>query len=259
MDTISLSFKQKVISFFVALKIFLIDFLFPIECLSCGLEKVWLCTKCTRSIKLNSEQICLVCKKTNFFGQICPECKSGSYLDGVMAATFYGDKIVEKLIKILKYNFVTDLSANIGELMNYSLRDLLNKSRLLGDDSPLILREIENALLIPVPLHKRRERWRGFNQSKIIAESIINYFNLTMDCDHLKRIKYKKAQARKDSADRLENVLDCFVWQGESLAGKSVIIIDDVVTTGATLGECARVLKQNGAQTVWGLCLARGC
>jgi len=112
--------------------------------------------------------------------------------------------------------------------------------------------------LVPVPLHIRRERWRGFNQSQLIAEKLSDKFGIEIDCHGLKRVKHGKAQAKLSKSERWENIKGSFFWEKESLSGRNIILIDDVVTTGATLNEAAKVLKENGAGEVWGLVVARG-
>ena len=72
------------------------------------------------------------------------------------------------------------------------------------------------------------------------------------------RIKHKKPQAKLDEAQRQENIKNCFAWVGKKLTGQPIILIDDVTTTGSTLNECAKILKQNGAGEVWGLVVAKG-
>ena len=104
---------------------------------------------------------------------------------------------------------------------------------------------------MPVPLSKKRLRWRGFNQAELLAEKVAENYGLAMDAANLIRVKHKKPQAKLDEVHRLENIKDCFAWQGSNLNKKNIILIDDVVTTGATLNECAIVLHAAGAAEVW--------
>lgn len=250
------------------LRDFLLDLLFPIECQGCGAEDVWLCRSCFRGLKFNQSQACPVCKTKNDFGQTCPDCQENFYLNGIWVAGDYNDRLIQKLIKTYKYRFSKDLSEALGIFLSLFLKNLINISRIgLEDDfrikltkikkSPQILLHPQNALLIPVPLHKKRRRWRGFNQSEKLALILAKNLNLKFNSD-LKRIKYKKAQAKLKKQERGKNIIGCFGWSGQNLNNCAIILADDVATTGSTLNECARILKQAGANEVWGLVLARG-
>jgi len=125
-------------------------------------------------------------------------------------------------------------------------------------DKKLLYNNFSQSLIMPVPLHKKRLRWRGFNQSELLAKGIKKYFNLDLRLDELIRTKHKKPQTKLSGRKRKENVKGCFFWKGDWLDGKNIILVDDVITTGSTLNECAKVLKENGAGEVWGLVVARG-
>jgi ComF family protein len=255
------------------LKALFLDLIFPIQCLGCGQEGIWLCRECFRRIKFKEIQYCLHCKKENKFGQFCSDCSKFYFLNGVWIAGDYEDELVTNLVKSLKYHFIEDLSGTLGRFLALFLRDLINKNRFIGQDlyhgeiwrkldkikrSPQIFLNFNESLIIPVPLHTRRERWRGFNQVEIIAFKLANYFNIEISVGRLVRVKYAKAQAKLGEEERRNNIKNCFTWQADNLAGRNVVLVDDVVTTGATLNECARVLKGNGAGEVWGLVVAKG-
>ena len=251
---------------------FILDLIFPIECLGCGQEGIWLCKSCFRKLEFNDKQYCLRCKQPNEFGQFCSKCDRDYALDGVWIAGDYENKIIASLIKSLKYHFAKDISKILGAFLSLFLRNLINKSRINQTDlnagidenkfnqikkSPQILLNFHNCLLIPIPLHERRQRWRGFNQAKRIAEILANNFNLQLS-DKLIRIKHKKPQAKLGEAKRRTNIRGCFAWQGFDLQNHNIILVDDVTTTGSTLNECAQILKQAGAGQVWGLVVAKG-
>ena len=262
--------KDRFLKFFTTFKIFFLDLLFPIECLHCNKEGEWLCKECVREIKFNDKQYCLGCKKDadktkennldqDILGKVCDKCKISYTLNGVWVIGSFHDQLTQKLIKSLKYYFARDIAQVLGKFLNIFMRDLLAKSRLVGIKKiPDIFLDFDNVLVMPVPLHSKRKRWRGFNQSELLATELINYFNLKTS-NKLIRTKYKKAQAKITArADRMQNIQNCFEWTGEDLNGQNIIIIDDIVTTGATLNEIARVLKDNNAGEVWGLVVARG-
>ncbi|MBL7057822.1 ComF family protein [Patescibacteria group bacterium] len=244
----------------IKIKNFILDLLFPIECFGCGKEDIWLCKQCHKKIAFNIDQSCLKCGDANNFGEFCKNCKKDSFLDGVLVASFYKDEITKNLIKSLKYYFAKDIAKILGEFINLFLRNQLNKAWLIkqSKDIPQFFKDFNDALLIPVPLHPRRERWRGFNQSLKLAQEVIKHYQFELCDNKLKRIIHKKAQAKLQNSQREENINGCFEWQGQNLEGRNVIIIDDVVTTGSTLQEIARVLKENGSGEVWGLAVAKG-
>jgi len=254
------------------LRDFILNLLFPIECLGCGKENEWLCGKCFKKIPFNAFNYCLSCKKRNKYGEFCPGCSPNFYLNGVWIAGNYDNKIIVKLIKSLKYNYAKNLADILGKYLSLFLQNLLNKNRLSNIDlrgseiwrqfnrtkqSPLTILDFSKTIIIPVPLHKKRYLTRGFNQAEKLAQVISKNFNLKIN-NNLIRIKHKKAQAKLSEKARKENIKNCFAYQGESLINKNILLIDDVLTTGSTLNECARVLKENNANEIWGLVVAKG-
>lgn len=255
------------------LKALFLDLIFPVECLGCEKEGAWFCHDCFKKIQLKDKQYCLHCKKENSFGEFCKNCESNYSLDGVWIAGDYEDKLITELIKGLKYRFMHELSGSLGRFISLFLRDLINKNRLVNADlekgeiwrrlekikgSPEIFLNLKESLIIPVPLHIKRKRWRGFNQAEVIAEELKNYFDLEISVEKLIRVKHKKAQAKLGEKERKSNIKNCFAWKSENLNKRNIILVDDVATTGSTLNECAKVLKENGAGEVWGLVVASG-
>jgi ComF family protein len=126
-------------------------------------------------------------------------------------------------------------------------------------------REASSVLLVPVPLFQARERERGFNQAQALAEGLANHSPKRRDrkvlqvaTDVLARTRHTLPQTSLKFSVRQENVRGAFkAVMPERLKGRQVVLIDDVMTTGATLSACARALKRGGAKTVWALALAR--
>ncbi|OGF26748.1 hypothetical protein A2303_05125 [Candidatus Falkowbacteria bacterium RIFOXYB2_FULL_47_14] len=251
---------------------FILDLIFPIECLSCGHEGAWLCGRCFSRLNFKEGQYCLGCKRPDRYGRFCSGCAPDYRLEGVWIAGDYENKILAKMIKSLKYHFARDLADILGLYLSLFLRDLLTRSRLSGihlgpgldkrgldrlKDVPGAILDLSRTTIMPVPLHKKRERWRGFNQAFFLARSLADKFGLDVR-GGLVRVRHKKPQAKLTGIERLANIRDCFAWTGDLLEGRNVILIDDVVTTGSTLNECARVLKDAGAGEVWGLVAAKG-
>lgn len=251
---------------------FFIDLIFPVECLGCGEENHWLCPRCFATLPFKPSQYCLECKKPNRFGEFCPACRNRYHLNGVWIAGDYENPLLSSLIKNLKYRFIRNLASELGQFVIFFLNDLAMRSRLGSSDlagsqhwrkiavitrSPRALLDLSHNLIVPVPLHKKRLRWRGFNQAELIAQAVAGHYYWPVSFS-LERHKHKKPQAKLSEAERLHNIKGVFRWTGGSLENKNIILVDDVVTTGATLNECARVLKQNGAGEIWGLVVAKG-
>jgi len=126
------------------------------------------------------------------------------------------------------------------------MHDYLQANALPGD------------VLVPVPLHPRRLRQRGYNQSVLLARELAQLTGLPVIEDCLCRSRNSLPQARTATVEeRRDNVIGAFICKNEKLAGAGVILIDDVCTTGATLEACASALKIGGTESVWGLTLAR--
>ncbi len=240
---------------------FLLDTIFPIECLSCSLEGFWICDKCYKKIPIKITQECIFCGKTNLIGNFCKKCKGGHDLDGVMVASNYNNKLLSEIIKTYKYKFAKELSKPLSELLIKTVDNILTdpeKNYFWHQSDKSFIKNFPQSIIIPVPLHKRRERWRGFNQAEELAKYFSKYYNLELNKKYLVRQKFKKTQTALDKNKRFYNIKDNFRWIGVDLNQKNIILIDDVSTSTATLNECAIVLKKNGAKRVWGLVIAHG-
>ena len=162
-------------------------------------------------------------------------------MDGMRAAFLYESPVREAVIA-LKYH---NLRA-IGETLSAHLAESLQRDALRLD------------VLVPVPLHGRRLRQRGYNQSEILARHLGTAIGVPVDTRLLRRVTHVGPQARAASADeRRANVADAFRCTSDKLDGLRIAVIDDVTTTGATLRACADELKKAGAGQVWGVTVAR--
>lgn len=222
----------------VKLKNFLLSLLFPIYCLGCGREGFWICADCFEKLKTENDH-----SEKKKYNLIIPDLKN------VFIAGDYDDSpLLAKAIKKFKYSFISSLGEELAKFINkFWKEEILAKDKFL----------INNPLVIPIPLSKRRQRWRGFNQSEILAREFSRRFKYDLELC-LKRIKHHKPQAELKEAKRLINVKDIFLWAGSDIGGRDVILIDDIITTGATLNEAALILKKAGAKNVYGLTLAKG-
>lgn len=222
----------------------LLDLLFPRRCVTCGKVGKYICDKCTPIIRMigAEERICPVCGKNAIDGMTHPRCRTIYGLDGMFAACHYKGPIKDAIHQ-LKYRFVSDLVSTLSKLF------LDNYSKTLPKFD----------FLVPVPLHKKREKERGFNQSLLLAQIFAKELNISVSAGILKRVRYTKAQVDLKGKERRLNLQKAFIClDSGGISGKSVGLVDDVTTTRTTFIECARVLKRNGAGTVWGLALAHG-
>ncbi|MCL5017523.1 MAG: ComF family protein [Patescibacteria group bacterium] len=145
---------------------------------------------------------------------------------------------IKNIVKFLKYNKWKGLL----NVMTPFIENYLN----------LLKYDFQNFVVVPIPLHKDRERERGFNQSKLIAEIFSKKTGAIINADVIKRVKATKTQADlKDPKERQENVKDCFeIKDLETIKNKNVVLVDDVFTTGSTIGEAATLLKKHGAKKI---------
>jgi len=117
---------------------------------------------------------------------------------------------------------------------------------------------LEFDILVPVPLHRKRLRERGYNQARLLAQELGKLIDIPVSDDVLIRLKHTPPQARTATIEeRKHNITDAFACSDSGLQGKHVLLLDDVSTSGTTLDACAAVLKANGAAAVWGLAMAR--
>jgi competence protein ComFC len=229
------------------------DYVFPPVCLSCGEIGNFFCNKCQQKSKLLGQFLCPSCLKTSPTPKKHPECKG--IIDGLISCWDY-EGVVQKIIKEIKYrqyyagikNLTTSFLYYLNKKHHTEFLDFL-------ETKPIV---------IPVPLHKKRLRQRGFNQAFLIAQIIAQHFHLPISEKLLERVKATKPQAEMTKNQRLENVKNAFkptkqllLLGNNSLQNKNFLVIDDVWTTGATIKTCAKALKSLGANKIWALTLAR--
>lgn len=223
------------------------DCVFPVFCFSCKKEGVWLCSECFAKMELNAQKACPVCHQYNDDGGACFDCKKQTFLDGHLAFMKYEEsEIIGGLVHSLKYNYAKEVFAVLEKIISGSL--------------PQHLYYFNNIdLIIPVPLHGRRLAERGFNQAELIAETVARFIQKEIMNKILVRQRYTFVQARLNREERLRNVSGAFSLNEVSkIKDKNILLVDDVFTTGSTMQECARLLKQNGASQVFGFTVARG-
>jgi competence protein ComFC len=243
----------KLLHYFLELKDDLLDFVYPQHCVICKKylrrEEKDICEVCWNSLVILTEPFCPYCKSFLEEGDTtCGFCKSaGEFSEDhkILLVRSLGrfDDYYQELIHRFKYGKKIPLGKRLGQRLGETI----------NDDSIFL----ESDFLIPVPLHKSRYRERGFNQSDIVAEGISKITGLSVLKNVLKRKKNTKDQTNLSREQREENVRGAFVVsEPEMINGKKIILVDDVITTGATLSECARMLKQAGAEKILGMTIA---
>jgi ComF family protein len=186
--------------------------------------------------------LCPKCGKPQPSGILCSSCVSWkAEIDGIRSP-FRFDGVMRQAIHQLKYRNLRTLSVPLTNL----IYDYLVNNPVPGD------------VLVPVPLHRKRLRERGYNQSQLLARGLGKLINLPVVDNCLIRKRHALPQARTATVEeRQRNVAGAFNCRDDRLREKRVLLIDDVSTSGATLDACAKVLKAAGAISVWGLVLAR--
>ncbi len=219
-----------------------LNLLFPQWCIGCGKEGVLICSSCQSSLPRVMPPLCPKCGRPQPSGILCPSCVSWrAEIDGIRSP-FRFDGVMRQAIHQLKYRNLRALAAPLAQLLN----DYLSTNPVPGE------------VLMPVPLHRKRLRGRGYNQSSLLTRELGKLIKLPVVSDCLIRQRHAPPQARTSTVEeRLSNVADAFSCRDDRLQNKQVLLIDDVATSGATLDACAAALKAAGATSVWGLALAR--
>lgn len=219
------------------------DYIFPVFCLGCKKEGEWLCERCFAKLNLSGIFDCPVCHKKTNTGEPCQMCSDKSLLVSHIAITKYEENgLSGKVIQTLKYSWAEDVLSAIDKMIECFVNN--NSSLFLDID-----------LIVPVPLHKKRQAERGFNQAELIANILGKIINKPVK-NILERNRHTKQQAKLGREDRLKNLTNAFVIT-DTVYGK-IMLVDDVFTTGSTIQECAKVLQEQGVDMVVGFSVARG-
>lgn len=221
---------------------FILDFLFPKKCLGCGNIGKYFCEDCLTKIKRAENQVCPGCYEVSFNGKTHEKCRKKTELTGLYFGFLY-EGMIKRAVRKIKYQQVFSIKM---ELMDLFMRNFPRE-------------KFQEFVFIPIALHKRRLRERGFNQAEIIAKEICKRANYTFCGNVLKRVKNTKTQTELTRRERQKNIAGAFqIENAEEIRGKKIAVIDDVFTSGATLNECAKELKKSGAKEVWGVVVAHG-
>ncbi|PIP24812.1 MAG: hypothetical protein COX34_02210 [Candidatus Nealsonbacteria bacterium CG23_combo_of_CG06-09_8_20_14_all_36_12] len=256
--------QEVVKNIFSQIKEFCLDLFFPRFCLGCNREGNWLCDDCLATLEIQGQVFCPICLKRVIDFKTCRSCQSKTHLSGLLWALPYQNPLVKKLIQQFKYQpFIKELSQPLAYLIisHLFLTDYSQATTLTPPPTELKAKEkwLQEFVLIPIPLHKRRRRWRGFDQAEEISKEISNYFGLPTLNNILIRKKETLPQVDLEGKEREENIKGAFICLNQGVVqGRKIFLVDDIYTTGATMEEAARVLKEAGAKQIWGMVVARG-
>lgn len=230
---------------------FLTKIIFPHHCPVCNkmnLEKEGLCQECWNKVVILQKPACEICfypfYDFEYDGTICPNCikKRPKYTKA--RSVFAYDNLIKNVIFNFKYNDKTNNANFFSNLMVNSCKDFID--------------EID--IVIPVPLHKKRLRKRKYNQASLLVNGIGKKANKIIIHEVLKRKINTRPQVGLLGKERLKNVKDAFCINEqylEEIRGKNILLVDDVMTTGATLNNCAKILLKHKAKNVYVATIAR--
>jgi ComF family protein len=237
----------------------IVDWLYPPRCRACGgrihgRDAEYFCAVCKGDIQLISHPLCNIC------GRPFPDASGEDHTCGLCLArpphferarawACYPREDIEKhalrrVVQKFKYGRKVSLGKPLGRLLAHGCREFLG--------------EFDADLILPVPLHPKRLRWRGFNQSVLLARQVSRAYGVSLDPFVLQRNRATPPQTQLTEEERRKNMRGAFALRSErAVKGKNILLVDDVYTSGATVNECSRTLKKNGAKQVYVLTLAR--
>ncbi len=240
--------KTKIYSFCSMAGRQVIQLLFPLRCPVCdGIVRPYgekICLDCMKKLKLLTPPRCMICgKKLMDQEEYCGDCRKRKH-NFVRGRALYEYESVAGCIYRFKYGNRREYADFFGEEI----------SRLLEG----FIREIQPDALVPIPLHRSRRRTRGYNQAALLARAVGKYSGVPVYENLLKRVKNTAPLKRQNPEERQNNLKKAFhIWQND-VKLSTIIIIDDIYTTGSTMDEAAKVLGEHGAERVYFITLASG-
>lgn len=221
----------------------ILDVIFPPRCLSCRRWGDWVCADCWQRIELIATPICYKCNRLSPGWKVCTSCRPGASAQRMIVCGYWQSPL-KQLVYGLKYRRAKPLADKLGKLLADAIQSLVQN---------------DEVIVVPVPLHRGRLWERGFNQAELLARVVATELERPL-VRLLVRQRFTLPQFKLTKIARRENVQAAFairLSQAPQITNKTVLLVDDLVTTGATLNECAKILRENGAQEVWGLVLAK--
>ncbi|MGD2058810.1 MAG: ComF family protein [Anaerolineales bacterium] len=214
-----------------------LDFLFPPRCAGCGRHGYVWCPECDSKLILTGRSGCPHCGFPRITRQYCPACELGNVQ--VLSYARYQPPLKQAILR-LKYSPNRQLAAHMAGWM----LELYANSSFTGD------------MILPVPLGRVRKRERGYNQVELIASSMARDLNIPVQAQSLVRVHETRSQVGLDPEERFENVHEAFSADSKSVQNQNILLLDDLLTSGATLLGCTQALFAAGASRV--LCLTVG-
>lgn len=223
------------------------DALFPLRCPICGElpseEGRRICEACFLKLRFVREPRCMVCGRTviDEAGRTCAECEKNTRNFSRGCALLEYDDVMRRVVSEIKYNNRRSYVEPFGKLffLRYG-KEICS----MGADC-----------LIPVPLHRSRQRSRGFNQAELLAREIGRHAGIPVRTDLLFRTKKTEAQKSLGREERIRNLSEAFSFRIQEKMPQKAILVDDIYTTGSTVEACARVLKRAGICEIFFLSL----
>ncbi len=218
-----------------------VDWLYPPTCGGCQKSGERWCEECQNKVTLVGPQICPKCGNFNNDGKLCPTCSASP--PPYQALRSWGIFIgpLREAIHRLKYQHDIGLAEALANHLIY----LYHSTGWEVD------------LIAPIPLSYSRQLERGYNQSALLARPLAQITHVGYQPKTVARIRNTPSQVGLKARERVENVREAFLSESAIVAGKRILLVDDVATTGATISECARAVLKAGAGAVYGLTLAR--
>jgi len=218
-----------------------LDLLFPSKCIGCGKEGIVICSSCADTFIRVKRPYCEKCGLPLKTEAACPKCRKWPLKIERIRSVFIYEGLARDAVHAFKYNNLKLLSKPLARLM----ADYLNADPMPAD------------VLVPVPIHPRRMRQRGYNQAELLATELSKILEIPVWRKALVRISNTPSQISLKAEQRRRNVSNAFKCRDQGIEGRSVLLIDDVCTTGATLNACAVALYKTKAASVRGLTLTR--
>jgi ComF family protein len=225
----------------------LLTIFFPKKCINCKKFGDYLCPNCFVLLDFDVALICGICGKHAVSGLTHPKCMGRNSIDGIFASLVYRG-LTKKLVYQFKF-------APYLHTLSSLLVDLLYEG-LIQQES-FIKNSTKDFLFVPIPLHPGRQRERGYNQALILSQGLSKKLGVETR-ELLSKTKATSSQVGKTGVERRQNIKGIFTLVDEIPQDTTIFLVDDVVTSGATLNEAAGVLKRAGAKAVYGIALAHG-
>lgn len=218
----------------------LISLLFPSFCLVCNRDGNYICRKCFFEMYPLYQLTCPVCDKATYKSLVHSECKDKINFEGLYYLVPYGNQFHD-IIETVKYKYCFAICDFLGKLLAINFRTNFKLE--------------ENYVVTSVPIHKSKMRSRGFNQAELIGKAFAKELGLSYQ-NLLIRNRKTQTQVGMDRSERIRNLKNCFEFKSENVP-QSVILVDDIYTTGTTVKECSEILKNYGVQRVLVAVLAK--